>query len=193
LACCCTYIAIINSIVIAGAVLQKRFNFDEVEAGFYFTLPYLVAAVFSPPLGLIVARFGNRMTCTLCGSALMIVAHAMQLVTPDCDHCWYSVAPYFLLGISYATYAVVLWGSIPYMVEARTLGTAFGICTVFQNLGTVIAPPIMGMIQDATPEYGHGFFFVEVFFTAVSVLAFLFNLLAWYYDKKNRDNLLQHK
>ena len=52
------YIAVVNSIVIAGAVLQTRFNYDEIEAGFYYTLPYIVAAVFSPILGAFVDKFG---------------------------------------------------------------------------------------------------------------------------------------
>jgi len=65
-----------------------------------------------------------------------------------------SLVPLILLGLSYTTYAVVLWGSLPYMVEARTLGTAFGICTSFQNFGTVIAPPIIGWINQETEDIG---------------------------------------
>ena len=189
----CTYIAIINSIVIASAVLQERFGYDEVQAGFFFTLPYLVAAVTAPPVGFFVSKVGHRMTVTVVGSMLMIIAHAMQLFIPDCDdRCWYSVVPYIFLGLSYSTYAVVLWGSIPYMVEARTLGTAFGICTVFQNLGTVIAPPVMGYIQDSTVDNPYGtYFYVEIFFTIVSTAAFCLNLWVYAWDKKNRSALLQ--
>ena len=83
-----------------------------------------------------------------------------------------SLGPLVILGLSYTTYAVVLWGALPYMVEARTLGTAFGICTMFQNLGTVIAPPIIGLIQVKTEnlkssEYGYGY--VELFFIVISI------------------------
>lgn len=131
MSCMCTYIAIINSIVIASAVLQTRFGYSEIEAGWFFTLPYLVAAGLSPPIGLFVSKFGYRMTVTCFGSFLMICAHILLMTVDDCDKCAMSVVPYFMLGFSYATYAVVLWGSLPYMVEAKTLGTAFGICTVF--------------------------------------------------------------
>ena len=127
-------------------MLQKRFNYGQVEAGYYFTLPYIVAAIFSPILGWFVEKYGHRMTITILGSVLMIAAHSFELCLPDCDRCWVSLAPLIILGLSYTTYAVVLWGALPYMVEARTLGTAFGICTMFQNLGTVIAPPIIGLI-----------------------------------------------
>lgn len=141
LICMCCYISVVNSIVIASAVLQDRYGYDEEQAGFFFTLPYLVAAGASPLIGMFVSKFGYRMTVTLVGNFLMIFAHAMQLFIPSCDdRCWYSVMPSNLLGFAYASYAVVIWGSLPYLVEARTLGTAFGICTVFNNLGTVISP-----------------------------------------------------
>lgn len=143
----CTYIAIINSIVIGSSVLQSRFKYSEVEAGFYFTMPYVIAAIFSPILGWFVDKYGQRMTVTLIGSLLMISGHTYNLLMPDCDRCWASIGPLILLGLSYTTYAVVLWGALPYMVEARALGTAFGIATTFQNLGTVIAPPIIGFIH----------------------------------------------
>ena len=129
--CMCTYIGIINSLIIGSSVLQTRFAFTEVEAGFYFTLPYLVAAILSPICGVIVEKYGKRMTINIWGSAIMVIAHIYQICLPDCDKCWISLGPLILLGISYTAYAVVLWGALPYMVEARVLGTAFGICTTF--------------------------------------------------------------
>jgi len=102
-----------------------------VQAGFYYTLPYIVAAVASPIIGAFCDKFGYRATVINVGACMMILAHVMQMVTPDCNKCWYSITPYFFLGLSYATYAVVLWASIPYMVEARALGTAFGMVTLF--------------------------------------------------------------
>jgi MFS family permease len=127
----CTYISIINSLIIGSSVLQTRFNFTEVGAGFFFTMPYVIAAIFSPITGLFVDRYGHRMTVIIVGSLFNVVSHIIELSLPDCDQCWESILPLVLLGISYTTYAVVLWGSLPYMVEARLLGTAFGICTTF--------------------------------------------------------------
>lgn len=194
LSCFCTYIAIINSIVIGSKVLQQRFGYSEVEAGYYFTLPYMIAAIFSPLLGWFVEKYGKRMTITLTGSFLMTAAHVIQLCLPDCERCWVSLLPLIILGLSYTTYAVVLWGALPYMVEARALGTAFGICTMFQNLGTVIAPPTIGLIQGKTASLAHseyGYAYVELFFIAISILAFCFNFGVYLYDKLKRENLLQ--
>jgi hypothetical protein len=71
------------------------------------------------------------MTVTLMGSFLVILGHVIQLTLSDCNRCWYSVWPLVFNGIGYTTYSVVLWGSLPYMVQPHTLGTAFGICASF--------------------------------------------------------------
>jgi hypothetical protein len=42
---------------------------------------------------------------------------------------WSFLAPLILLGFAYSIYAGALWSSIPYVVPANTLGTAFGLCT----------------------------------------------------------------
>ena len=97
-----------------------------------------------------------------------------------------------MLGFSYSTYTVVLWGALPYMVEAKVLGTAFGICTVFSNLGMAVAPPIVGKIYDGTTKQvlSNEFFYFELFFVVISVFAFISFLGAYYIDKKYRNNIL---
>lgn len=93
-------------------------------------MPYIIATVLAPVLGIFIDRFGFRVHIMVAGSLFMIAAHVVQLFLPDCsDGCSYSLITPIFLGISYATYCVALWGSIPFLVEARASGTAFGICT----------------------------------------------------------------
>ena len=56
--------------------------------------------------------------------------------------------PLVLTGIGYSIYAAACWGSVPYVVDPKSVGTAFGIATAIQNIGLVIAPTIVGMIKD---------------------------------------------
>ena len=89
------------------------------------------------------------MTVCIIGSAIMTGAHIFQIsiLGIECEQgspCHISLVPLILQGLAYTTYAVVLWGSIPYMVEGRTLGTAFGITCVCQNIGTLLVPIILG-------------------------------------------------
>ena len=70
-----------------------------------------------------------------------------------------------LLGIGYALYASVMWASIPLVVEAKTLGTAYGLTHAFLNLGLAFAPLIVGTIADDTTA-GHGYMWASAFFAA---------------------------
>ena len=54
---------------------------------------------------------------------------------PECNGCYTQISPMILLGIGYSIYAAALWACIPYVVEPRTIGSAFGICTALQNIG----------------------------------------------------------
>ena len=74
----------------------------------------------------------------------LLVAHAINMILPDCDQCYSEFGPLVLIGFGYSIYAAALWGSIPYVVEAKTIGTAFGVCTAIQNGGMAIAPTIVG-------------------------------------------------
>jgi MFS family permease len=131
LACCFTYISVVNYVMIASSILQNRYNYTKDEAGYLFTGPYYVAAFVSPMIGAYVNKYGNRMQVTLVGSAIGALAHASSFYDPDHSEAWIMIVRIYLLGINYATYCVVLWGSLPYMVDAKILGIAFGICTAF--------------------------------------------------------------
>jgi hypothetical protein len=62
----------------------------------------------------------------------MFFAHILQIIIPDCDDgCFRGVIPSILLGISYAAYSAILWSNVAFVVPEKTLGTAFGILSVF--------------------------------------------------------------
>ena len=77
LSCMCTYIAIVNSLVVGSSLLQAKFGFSIDEAGMIFSLPYIIAALVSVPVGVFVSTFGYRMTVTLVGSVIMLIAHVV--------------------------------------------------------------------------------------------------------------------
>lgn len=63
---------------------------------------------------------------------ILFAAHVTNMFLPNCsagEDCYSELGPLILIGIGYSIYAAALWGSIPYVVEARTVGTAFGFCT----------------------------------------------------------------
>lgn len=66
-----------------------------------------------------------------------------------------------LIGLGYSIFAAALWASIPYVVEARTVGTAFGITTAIQNIGMSFAPTLASMIHDKTSDVDFGYYWVR--------------------------------
>ena len=63
---------------------------------------------------------------------------APRIVDPQ----YLCVIPLSLLGVGYSVYAAALWGCIPYTVDPRLIGTAYGLCTAIQNIGLTISPLI---------------------------------------------------
>lgn len=51
------------------------------------------------------------------------------MMLPTCHECYTEIGPMIMIGIAYSVYAAVLWACVPYVVEPRTIGTAFGIVT----------------------------------------------------------------
>ena len=131
-------------------MLQVRFNFTESMAGEYFGIPYTISAATSPFLGILIDRIGRRGLLIMCSSVILLAAHVINMFLPDCNQCYSEILPLVLIGIGYSIYAAALWGSIPYVVEPRTMGTAFGFCTAIQNAGMAIAPTIVGSIIEGT-------------------------------------------
>ena len=69
---------------------------------------------------------------------------------PECYQCYNELYPLILTGVGYSIYAAAIWGSIPYVVDENSVGTAFGLATAIQNIGLTISPTIVGMIKDGT-------------------------------------------
>jgi uncharacterized membrane protein len=78
-------------------------------------------------------------------------SHFLQIILPDCDDaCFRAVVPSILLGISYSTYSCILWSNVAFVVPEKTLGTAFGILAVVQNIVGSVSPYVVGYLNDNT-------------------------------------------
>merc|ERR1712166_495539 len=87
-------------------------------------------------------------------------------------------------------YAAAIWGSIPYIVDENSVGTAFGLATAIQNIGLTISPTIVGMIKDGTRQVDHGYFWVNMYFVGINVVGLLLNMSLYYIDIYHNDGIL---
>lgn len=154
-----------------------------------FGIPYLISAGLSPVLGFGIDKIGRRALFVSLSSFVLIIAFVISACLPSTPGSKMEILPLVLIGSAYSVYCSAIWGSIPYVVEPQTVGTAYGICTAIQNIGLVIAPTVVAKIKENTTK-GSGYFWVLIFFVGVNVVGLICNLYLYYIDLKYYDGIL---
>ena len=97
-----------------------------------------------------------------------------------------------MLGFGFALYCASLFGSIPYLVEAKVLGTAFGIRTVSENIGLFLTPILIGELLSNSKSDDFQDYTAALGTLAVIAIAGLF-MGVWIYedDIRNRGGVLE--
>ena len=122
-------------------------------------------------------------------SALCVtLSHVIFICLPDCNQCYDGPPVLILLGFGYAVYATVMWACVPFVVEAKTVGTAFGVTTAVQNIGLGTVPILVGVIKDNT-SMKDGYFWVTFFFICMGILGIITGILLLIADFKNGEIL----
>jgi len=135
---------------------------DTTTADHYLMIPFLISAVCSPFLGGAVDLFGRRAILLTMSASFLVLAHLLLgfAYPPP----W---LPMVIIGLSYSVYAAAMWPSVSYIVEQRTLGTAYGLITAVQNAGLAAVPLGVAAIKGRT-EHGdkdpNAYRYVELFF-----------------------------
>ena len=138
---------------------------------------YLVSALLMPPFGLWIDKHGRLIHLLLLSTLAGLGGHILNLLLPDCDGCWMAVIPYVLYGINNTVQEVVVYGSVPFLVDnEKSLGTAYGILTCLQNMGTCLMSICIGYIHDKTPTQSKGYFWVEMTFIILRGITILLTL-----------------
>ena len=171
-------------------MLQTKYHFDDVTAGYMFGIPFIISAISSPFLGIMIDKIGKRALLITLGSVILLAAYSTSMFMPECDQCYNEVYPLVLIGIGYSIYAAAIWGSVPYVVESSATGTAFGIATAVQNIGLVIAPTLVGAIKDSTRSIDHGFFYTNAFFLSINLIGLILNICLYYIDINHNESAL---
>lgn len=147
--CVFVYMSIFPYIQNAEGLMEQKFGFSPVQAGSWYGTPYYMSAFLSPILGFVIDKVGKRALMIMFSSFIVFAACIITMILPDNDEIdWIVMLPLAMLGVGYSVYASALWGSIPYVVKPKVVGTAFGITTAVQNIGLTIAPPVVGWVQD---------------------------------------------
>jgi len=125
---------------------QKQHAATE-HAGKIMSIPYLISALSSPPLGHLVDRVGRRAKIAVFSSCLLFAVHLTLALSASSP-----IGPMVGQGIAYSLYAAVLWPSVPLTVPKQFTGTAFGVITSIQNIGLAMFPLMIAGIYNASGQ-----------------------------------------
>jgi len=116
------------------------------------------------------------------GAILMILCHlTFALILPVYPEQWLAFVAIIILGISFSLVPASLWPSVPKIMEARYLGSAYSLIFWVQNIGLALFPILIGkVIMWANPgiddpmEYNYTV--PMLLFASLGVLALFFSI-----------------
>ncbi len=165
-----------------GFLAGVFFNLTHMFSTAQGVTSIIIAAsmVLAPFAGNLVDRVGRRATLMVLGSLLIVPAHLLLGLT------YFSpVLSMILLGAAFVLVPACIWPCVPLIVDARVVGTAFGLMTAIQNLGLGAYPLANGALRDAT----HGYTASQIMFAALGLCGLVFSLLLLRADRREGGRL----
>jgi MFS family permease len=150
-----------------GAVFRDFLHMFSTAPG-TTSIIIFASLCFAPFAGGLVDRVGKRASLMVLGSALMIVCYlalAFTAVPPR----W----PMMLLGAAFVLVPAAMWPGVALIVDAKRVGTAYGLMTMIQNGGLALFPWLNGKLRVATAGYQASM----LMFAGLGVLGLVFALL----------------
>jgi MFS family permease len=124
---------------------QHAHGLSLQEAGSMNAYVFLAAIFATPAFGLLADRMGRRAALMALGSLLLFIVFPILAYTNL--SLWLSTV---LIGIAFSLVPAVLWPAVPYLVTPERLGTAYGLMTMLQNIGMMLANFGAGLLNDAS-------------------------------------------
>ena len=133
---------------------------------------FLAAIFATPAFGLLADRVGHRAALMALGSLLLFAVFPLLAYTQA--NLWISTV---LIGLAFSLVPAVLWPAVPYLVAPERLGTAYGLMTMLQNIGMMLANLGAGALNDragASAENPAGYQPMLWMFLLLSLFGFVF-------------------
>lgn len=105
------------------------------------------AAIITPFLGSYLDHKGRGATMLIWGALLLIVCHLVFAFGLPITHSRVmAYATIVILGVSFALVPAALWPSVPKIMDARYLGSAYSLIFWVQNIGLCFVPLLIGSV-----------------------------------------------
>ncbi|MDE6652232.1 MAG: MFS transporter, partial [Paramuribaculum sp.] len=109
-------------------MLQCNLHINDVAAADILRWFPIGALILTPPLGFFLDKVGKGATMLIIGSVLLICCHLVfALVLPSVPSTGLALATIIVLGVSFSLVPAALWPSVPKVMDARYLGSAYSL------------------------------------------------------------------
>lgn len=153
--------------------VQETLNVSAEMAARLFSVFPILAMVLTPFLGAFLDYKGHGATMLIIGAVIMTACHlCFALLLPAVPTVWLAVTLILILGVSFSLVPAALWPSVPKIIDANILGSAYCLIFWIQNIGLCLVPLLIGETLDATGGYR----IPMLIFASFGVLAIIFGV-----------------
>ena len=143
---------------ILGLVTYCYMGFMQQTAGSIFAVFPLLAVLITPILGKYLDHNGKAVSMLMLGSLLLIFCHlTFAFILPlfkgsTTGGIVIAYVTILVLGSSFSLVPASLWPSVPKLVDAKVIGSAYALIFWIQNIGLWLFPLLIGKLDATNPE-----------------------------------------
>lgn len=144
------------ALAVVALVVFCYMGYMRQSAETVFAVFPLLAVGITPILGSYVDHKGKAASMLVLGSLLLIVCHlTFAFVLPQflgnaVGGIFVAYVTILVLGASFSLVPAALWPSVPKLVDAKIIGSAYALIFWIQNIGLWLFPLLIGKVLDAT-------------------------------------------
>ncbi|ORE08743.1 MFS general substrate transporter [Rhizopus microsporus var. microsporus] len=173
---------------VATEYIEFRYDTDFVLAGYQSSLTQVVPIVVTPILGILVHKYGQRLTILFFATIILLVSMVLLSYT------WVTPAVGMILfSLALALGPVSLLSSTSLLLPHELSGTGMGLHKCANNIGTTIVSVLVGYVQDLTYHDGdpdddnydlqNEYTGVMIFYLFLAVLSIFIAATFWLLDR----------
>ena len=182
-------------LAIAALVIFCYMGYMRQSAETIFAVFPLLAVGITPILGNYLDKHGKAATMLVLGSLLLIACHltfAFILPLFKGNAVGGVIVAYLtilVLGASFSLVPASLWPSVPKLVDAKVIGSAYAVIFWIQNIGLWLFPLLIGKVLDktnpgVTDPTQFNYTWPLLMLAGLGVAAFILGMLLKVVDKK---------
>ena len=145
-----------TAVAVVSLVAYCYMGYERQSASAVFAVFPLLAVAITPKLGKYVDHKGKAASMLVFGSLLLIACHlTFAFILPmfkgsAVGGFIMAYATILVLGASFSLVPASLWPSVPKLVDAKIIGSAYALIFWIQNIGLWLFPMLIGKVLDNT-------------------------------------------